>query len=385
MTFLITDPYSPLITFDHLLPELLKNKFNEINYERRFRYKDTYKYLLDLISNTEIPNELVLEESKLKKLADVLSRKAMYVETLVPDNIAEHAITSIASRLYIDKPKADTRGILARYKNPQWWIKNIRKSQSRLFEINALQLNRINSKRCKYVSDEAVYRWRNQQARNRGFKESTTAVNELGQEFTLQQLSDRSVSAPYIRRSELMVRLRGFEEIADTSKDVGILCTITCPSRMHSCISETGARNTKYDGTTPKQAQNYLCKQMAKARAKLKRNGINVYGFRIVEPHHDGTPHWHVLLFVNPNQKHKLTEILRHYALQIDGDEPGAKKIRFEAEDIDSKRGSATSYVAKYISKNIDGHGLEADSDFCITDIERVRAWASLWGIRQFQ
>ncbi|WP_461552938.1 replication endonuclease [Sulfuriferula sp.] len=47
----------------------------------------------------------------------------------------------------------------------------------------------------------------------------------------------------------------------------------------------------------------------------------------VAEPHHDATPHWHMLLFVAPEQRDRFREIIRHYALQDspdeEGDEPG--------------------------------------------------------------
>lgn len=120
---------------------------------------------------------------------------------------------------------------------------------------------------------------------------------------------------------------------------------------------------------------------------------MNVFGFRVAEPHHDGTPHWHLLLFMRPEHEKSITEILQKYAKETDADElktDKAHKARFDVERIDPSKGSATGYIAKYISKNIDGYALDDDIDDDtgqkLKDMARnVTAWASRWRIRQFQ
>ena len=67
---------------------------------------------------------------------------------------------------------------------------------------------------------------------------------------------------------------------------------------------------------------------------------------------------------------------------------------RVDFKAIDWRRGTAAGYIAKYIAKNVDGKnafgdsvGLdyEADGHNVVETAERVDAWASLHGIRQFQ
>ena len=93
---------------------------------------------------------------------------------------------------------------------------------------------------------------------------------------------------------------------------------------------------------------------------------------------------------MRPECVEQAREIFRKYALKEDGNEPGAQENRFQVVPIDDAHGSATGYIAKYISKNIDGFALDGEKDDETgEDLKemslRVSAWASRWAIRQFQ
>ena len=158
----------------------------------------------------------------------------------------------------------------------------------------------------------------------------------------------------------------------------------------------------KYLGHTPRDTNTYLGTLWKRCRAALARRDIEYFGFRVVEPHHDGTPHWHLLLFVRPDQQHELISTMQRYALSHDRADLERKRHpltkrpysditpRFDWKVMDPAKGGAVGYIVKYIAKNIDGHqiGDEGDLEAETTASEgarRVRAWASLWGIRQFQ
>ncbi|WP_139154981.1 replication endonuclease, partial [Enterobacter cloacae] len=167
------------------------------------------------------------------------------------------------------------------------------------------------------------------------------------------------------RRCELMVRMRGFEDIANEQGLAGEFYTITAPSRYHAVHSK-GGFVSQWNGLSPRDTQRYLCNVWAKARAAISRAGIHVFGFRVVEPHHDGTPHWHMLLFMQPHDVEAVRDILCYHARITDSEElqtPNALKARFHVEPIDPAKGSATGYIAKYISKNIDGFALDGEQD----------------------
>lgn len=308
------------------------------------------------------------------------------------------AMSAYVTRYGIEPPPVtvtDT-GAIRRMGDPVWWRRRLRTVHGRALEREAITLGYVHRNREIYASTVTVERRAQQKQRNAAALDGTVAVNQYGEEFTLAELAARAVSNPRIRRGELMVRIAGFESIAKALDHVGVFFTVTAPSRMHPKATKGPAvfDNPKFDGTTPKQAQGYLCQMWAKCRAALARAGAAVYGFRIAEPHHDATPHWHLLLFMAAAVKEKVCEIFAKYARAEDAHEmtsDEARGARFKAIEIDWKRGSAAGYVAKYVSKNIDGGGYQVQGDIeggdmaAVTPSHRVEAWAATWGIRQFQ
>jgi hypothetical protein len=241
-----------------------------------------------------------------------------------------------------------------------------------------------------YCSDDALKRRRAQNARNAGVLEHTLAVNELGQDYKLADLAAKGTANKAIRRAELMTRIAGFELIAKSMGHAAMMLTVTCPSRMHARKTVDGkpVENPKYDGTTPREAQAYLAKQWARMRAAAARRMVSWYGFRIAEPQQDGTPHWHTLLFFSEQSAQQIRGLADEFFLQNDNPgEPGAHRHRVDVELIDWAKGSAVAYIAKYISKNIDGYAVGDDlyGEPAIESSARVEAWAATWGIRQFQ
>lgn len=331
---------------------------------------------------------------------DDISRYADKKSKIISDLLANQMFTTPESVIYLIEEICANAGIHAlsqksleskiqRVCDPKWWRKRLKKDLMQKREAGAIKLGLVHSKAGLYLSNHGLDRYRQSNKRSLEYLQSMEVVNELGEVLDLAEIYDSNVSNPKIRFVEMVIRAKGLEDYANQLGYVGIFATQTCPSRMHARHSESGRRNCKYDGTTPKEAHQYLGKQWAKARAAFKREGINPLFVRIAEPHHDGTPHWHTLIFVKPEHKDKLIEIMRHYALEHDGNERGAKESRFKYEEIDRSKGSAVGYIIKYIAKNIDGKNVgvdfESGNEDATDTVERVTAWARTWGIRQFQ
>jgi hypothetical protein len=142
------------------------------------------------------------------------------------------------------------------------------------------------------------------------------------------------------------------------------------------------------DRKTVAEARAWLTKMWARIRAQFKRSGVLVYGFRISEPHHDGTPHMHVLLWMPASDRVRVRRIIRGHMWSEFRDEAGMRRRRFNTKAIHPKLGSAVGYLAKYIAKNVDGFNVgddhEAETD-AKSGSRRAEAWATCHRIRQFQ
>jgi hypothetical protein len=295
----------------------------------------------------------------------------------------------------VERPKEKDayRRQVSRLCCPKWWRRQVRVLCQRHCEGLLRDLGETRKQRGIYVSDYTVRRVLQSKQRNRSLLEGMEAENDLGQVFNLGDLSDKGISNPGIRRGELMTRIRGFEEWVNGNQPDAWRCmfyTITCPSRFHPWYRR-GGKNSSYDGSDPVAGQKYLCDTWAKIRSEWAREDIKAFGFRVAEPHHDGTPHWHLMLFVPAQLSKKATLIMRDYACAVDPGElknPKARRARFTAVKIDPSKGTASGYIAKYISKNIDGYKVDVDFEAGASAAGtaiRVMAWASVWGIRQFQ
>lgn len=279
---------------------------------------------------------------------------------------------------------------ILRMSSPDWWCNKIWRLRCDWRENQLRATGAVHKKAHAYVSASSLAEWQEQRRKNREFFKSHELVDADGNVSSLEDMINKSTSNPAIRRHELMARMAGAELVAQQRGDVGVFLTITCPSKYHSNI-QSGHHNAKWNHSTVAEAQRYLCTIWSRATSALKRKDLRPYGFRVAEPHHDGTPHWHALFFMPESEVKATVEIMRRYFIAVDREELGRNTgARFKAKRMDPRKGSATAYIAKYISKNIDGHALAGELD---TESGRplnetakyAMAWASLHRIRQFQ
>lgn len=333
--------------------------------------------------------DIAADDDDLKDLASELALKVREKISTLQSGFFEYA-RLICDGYAVPYPDYDGEGIKARLVCDVWWLRNLRNSHAKAREIAAIDAGLVHRHKNIYVSDDTLERRTQQLRRNAALLAQINIESESGQVMKLAKAAAAGVSNHDNRRAELMTRITGFEELANKYGHKAEFVTLTCPSRMHA-VTKNGKQNPKYDGTKPCEAQKYLVHCWARARANLHFNGVKFYGLRVAEPHHDGTPHWHLILFYDG--KDSTRKKIKHYITKTFIADSRQEiwnditpRVKFVA--INPDKGTAAGYVVKYVSKNIGGiKGEKSDeADRESTSLAgRVEAWASTWRIRQFQ
>ncbi|WP_283131797.1 replication endonuclease [Enterovibrio norvegicus] len=340
-------------------------------------------------------------DEELAESARVQSRRVMrLVAGVKDDDIAFDMVTDVLSGFGLSFDKAvieaktkagELRALVNRACSDLWWRRQLRRKAALQVESVSRDLEMVHKGASAYCSGLTLARSRFRREQTRQVLNETIAydVEDESVHFSLFELAGKSVSNPVVRRAEMFVRLRGFEQIAQECGHAAAFITLTAPSRFHA-VSNGQANQKWLDAGRPSvlAAQDHLNGVFINIRRELDKSGIKMYGMRVVEPHHDGCPHWHLLVFAAKSDMKRIQEVHQRHALSDTPNERGAQKRRCTIEDINWSRGSAVGYVAKYLSKNIDGAHIDSDKDTELdgaSAAERVCVWARTHGIRQFQ
>ena len=241
-----------------------------------------------------------------------------------------------------------------------------------------------------YVSHDILLQKREQRRKAMDFFRNHDLINEDGDTLSMEDVVLASASNPAHRRNEMMACVKGLELIAEMRGDCAMFYTITCPSKYHATLMN-GKPNPTWDHSTVRKSSDYLVDTFAAFRKAMHKKELRWYGVRVAEPHHDGTVHWHLLCFMRKKHRRAITELLRRFAIREDRAELGNNTgARFKSKLIDPRKGTPASYIAKYVSKNIDGRGLgdtvSKETGKSLRDsAEYVTAWASLHRVQQFR
>ena len=285
-----------------------------------------------------------------------------------------------------DEAKNVLYGALARVTEPTFWVKILWRIRCHWMGCRDTASNRVHKMISPYISVRALREFADAQQRMKKFLENNELESD-GDRISLETAYNSGNSCPKNRRTELMTRLRHTGDFFTAEGFSGYFLTITLPSRYHS-NRVNGSENERCTIIDPRAGQEELSRIWRNIHRKFARDGIFSAGFRMVEPNHDGTPHWHCVIWLRPEQAEGALKIFRdRYCAQDYQTIAHNPSIRFKSLPIDPELGAA-AYCAAYVSKNIDGFQLDVDLEANLSAVDgatRATAWARLYRIRQFQ
>lgn len=356
-------------------------------------------------NNERLTHFILVNDEAMKKLsANIADENLLMLNSINPDEFAsfldamEHVCRAMSKNLrtvHINPPisfpksyykltAAEKESYLTvgalKMQSEEWLLKRLKYLRSQYIEFSQIALGRVGRRdnQQRYISPRSFSAWMKNQKEAQKFIQNTSVYcEETGENFALEEVVKRTTANPENRRIEMMVRSRGFEELAQELGYTALFITWTLPSKYHR-------ESDKWGGFSPKDGHKELMHKWQKARAIIAKAAIDYFGFRVAEPHKDGTSHGHYFLFVSHERKDELANIIRAVAISEDEYELGDDiSPRFKLIEADPEQGGATAYIAKYVSKNINGaHMPESKAE---ESAFFVRAWASTHKIRQFQ
>ena len=299
------------------------------------------------------------------------------------------------------------RYILNRAIDDAFWLRTINKAVIIAFESARRAAGMVSPHVSPYASFTNRQWFKERQKRQAEWAEKMALESADGEILDLKDVRNASIANPANRRHELMARIRGCQEYADSIGFVALFVTLTAPGKYHR-LKKRGkyfVENENWNGEPPEVAHRWISDSWDKFRSAIGREtktrpALDYFGMRVAEPHVDGTPHWHGVFFVAPAHVDCFTALLVEYQTASDKDElftddnrrkERAIKARVDIKKIDRNKGDAVAYIAKYISKNIDGFELEGLNDLdakkvnLVDSIVNVTSWSRAFCFRQFQ
>ncbi len=243
-----------------------------------------------------------------------------------------------------------------------------------------------------YCSDATLQRIKEKQAANESSLANQYIINtQTGETANLLEVIRNKEES---KVAEIYNLCKSLERLSDSQSFKWAFITLTAPARYHPNPSKGKNRYDRNIGI--KASHDYINNNWKRIRAILSSRGIpaspeTYFGFRTVEPHKDGSIHWHVILFSSKNMLGEIEKAIREKF-------PTRAAAEIMIGEYGPGSAKASSYIFKYIIKAFSKKDLPqsnqddtADSYRESKDLasmrnrERVQAAIKSLNIRQFQ
>lgn len=255
-----------------------------------------------------------------------------------------------------------------------------------------------------YVDSWTLGRFEQQQLANKNFLKKHVAIS-LDQRIPLSDIASTQAAS---RRSQWYAMILGMREIASRDGFVPVFVTVTLPGEWHLSPRSGEPGDPRH---SPTDAAKEIGKRWHNALAMFHGREGKLFGIRVAEPHADGTPHLHCVLWVKLAQCGDLRDCLgQHFPAgnQSEKDHrdkgdftkgPALVIKKWEERSKEDNRGcaDAASYALSYVLDVLEDEASKADaagneladageiqkSRTKSKELKRVKAWARHARIRR--
>ncbi|MEX3856309.1 replication endonuclease [Paraburkholderia sp. BR10923] len=321
---------------------------------------------------------------------------------------------------------------LARVNDARFWRRTIRTRLLREREQFFLRMRLVGTRAEAYVSDMQLATRRSQLRRQQQWMKDTVLIPRYlvpddgeQQPLTLEQVA----SSAKARFAKLYTFVNAADSIAQDEGLAAAMLTLTLEPEWHPNPS---FGQHSWNGASPREAHRSMASRWQSILRDLHRAGVGISGLRVVEPHKDGCPHWHVWLLYRPDAETTiLATVMRYFPNKLKVRAPSLRGEKNTDDDrifdtpaelrvgagrplthanegaqvdlarIDRSISSGPSYAMKYLLATVEA-GEQLDKEVGLfPDIEneatkkekrkkrftarRVDAFRSLWGINAAQ
>ena len=340
------------------------------------KYSNDYQHTFrDLLSNDELMVDAIKRVETTRKIKQRNPDESVCYEKMV----------SYVEKQGLDKPSGSKAKAIIKMVKVGWWKAALKKQDRLLCEHERRCAGIVSRNKSAYASVNARSMQVAYELSLEQYLKSKRMVNEsTGEVVTMWDIAQHTNFNAVVKLAETTKRLDGMQDQAEREGLVAKFLTITCPSKFHRFSKDRF--NQKFDESlTSKDAKKHLSKVVKDAHKRLSNAGIPVIGMRVLEPHHDGTPHLHAVVWATPDNIEEVVNAYKVEALAVDGGERGAAENRFDCKDM--VNGGAVGYLMKYLTKNLNQESDLVDDQTGKQYSESnvgISAWVRLNSIVQF-
>lgn len=290
---------------EQIPPEIRRRDEDEL---REINERVSRVVLSIVASDGRIAEYIEMSQFEIKQLAISLAELQCSTEL--------EKVNAAKTLLGYDIPGNTLASQFSRCCSAAFWRRALCTRIARAKEQVFLRLGMVGTGLEKYASDLSIDA-RERQLRNQQKWMNNTYLVPIKSEDAAEASLDQKkiplinvIQSPEARFAKLYSFVKAMEILGEESKLNSAMVTITLEPEWHPNPSHG---RKKWNGKSPREAHQSFCKRWQAIVRDLHRRNIRLSGLRVVEPHGDACPHYHIWLLYRPEHESQVMLAIMQY------------------------------------------------------------------------